>query len=1203
VSFSVDSCLRTYFVGNDQQLYESLSSSLAQYVRSLIESPDCLFNRELIKQILFLGNRAPSEWKSLNDRFFVQLISEMPKDAGRHLNTLSQIYERGWERVFFCAIDTKRNAFYSFETLGSLFSLFDELLHSVDPSLPPPDTCPAYGEGGERYLKEIRDSPAILLGRQEERETSVSRASFWEALFSGPPAFSQVKASAIRYISSFSGENRGPIEFYLRTFRFLSQNPRMCDIHEVGRVALVRLIVLMTTSEEGSVQQVVSFAEWEQMIEEIVGLHDRWGVEALDSFCRGIIVSSERSLDDVMRALSLFRTAAKKRGDIGKTLSCLEGFECKKYSLSVLIENLEAFVSVSDTSHIIREKDIGTVLKRFSGDDAFVRFTLSREHLSTIERQYGVVQKYCEEWGELRLGQLVEKALALSSKAQKQPLVEEEILQLVAIGRLALYIKTGCYLYNTQVLTVLGQLCHEKGVIAQVKTGEGKSLIISLLGFICVMQKKSLHIVSSSHYLAKRDRDEAARFFEAFGVKTSHICDHFSQADCFDADILYGTASDFEFAIMREMLYFSPLFVQKRQLGVRFDCVIVDELDNLTIDTAMSSARLSQPAEVAYEWIYRPILTFVRRLDRSDASTPREKVSELRDFLRGQIAEGLVSSLSKISDEQLEGWIKHAFSALYEMEENKNYIIKRDRETKRKEVLIVDAENTGRIMHGSRWGGGLHELVEVKHGIEPRKESLVPIALAHALYYPMYRSVFGLTGTVGGQQEREEIKQIYNIGSFDVPTYRPSQRVDLPTTVFATNSEYFTAIVERTNRYRSQERALLVVCRTIHDSQVLEKLFNEKGIPFEMLNEVQEKSEDLIVAKAGAPGAVTIATNTAGRGTDIKLERCCKEQGGLHVLITFDPESLRVEDQMRGRASRQGEPGSSEIVLSAEMLQARGDNTPQEIHFSEILSRMRSFQANEAAGPLYRQKNIPGCLTANTSRPSVQWTSCNITETLRQQRESRARIMKATHICRADIERCYFSFVASFYKALHEFNEGVSSMSFLDSRSEQLSHRKLLKVEERDESVMPKEEVCIAQEAIELLTRGENEAVRWRMLLVQIGRRIQKRAVVQWSTQVHHEYEKAVSGSSLEKISVELDERRRRIISAVMAGSVIEAAFFGVFEQEAERRYIEEASLLRQKINALYDAQRAAMEKYLDPSGNGIIEYLREITGAKLSGL
>lgn len=484
----------------------------------------------------------------------------------------------------------------------------------------------------------------------------------------------------------------------------------------------------------------------------------------------------------------------------------------------------------------------------------------------------------------------------------------EKRLKLFALGILGIKLVYNIVLHPTQVFTVLAYLNFEYGALAQVKTGEGKSMIVALTALIHALEGLNVHVISSSQSLSKRDQGHFEFFFEIFGVSSSHICEHKLTKTQFKSKIIYGSAEDFEFAVMREMIENKQFFIEKKEFlpSKRFDLVIVDEVDNLMIDTTLNSTRIAQPADVVYNWVYVPILKFVIEYPKGD-------LVSLRVFLATYEKGMFLDRFCAVSESRLKTWLESAKTAVFKMNENVNYIV-RTKESGR-EIVIIDFENTGRVLENCRWSSGIHEFIEVKHGIVPRKESYTPLMLSHPVFFMMYKKIVGMSGTLGSVEDREEIRTIYNLRCFDIPTYLSHQRIDTPMIAISDKTLYLEFIKKSILEKIRVSRPVLVLCETIEFTYEISLILIKEGVDHEVFNEVQKKSDIEILGKAGLTSAVTIATNTAGRGTDIKLSNEAIVAGGLHVLITFYPSSVRVEQQARGRAGRQGQPGSSEIVV------------------------------------------------------------------------------------------------------------------------------------------------------------------------------------------------------------------------------------------------------------------------------------------------
>ncbi|MBS0655655.1 MAG: hypothetical protein JSR46_07755, partial [Verrucomicrobia bacterium] len=658
------------------------------------------------------------------------------------------------------------------------------------------------------------------------------------------------------------------------------------------------------------------------------------------------------------------------------------------HSLPTFFEKTILFEDNLSTAESIDESDV-PCLERFS-NDLTVTKPLSHADIDLIGRQYEIVNNYCKTYQKFSFDELLAQAHTIRIKAKSGPISEEERLKLIAIGRLAIRHHFDIYLYSTQILALLGVLIRGENKQAQIKTGEGKSLITTLWAFVMAMECRGVDIITSARYLAVRDQEKFEPFFKKCKITSSHICYDQQRPIHFRAQILYGPVFDFEFAWMRDKLWGTNLYAErvKDPWTLRnFDTVCVDEADNLLIDTAANGARIAYSAEYSYDWIYAYILEFAKANFQANSADCKEASLKLRDFICKNIGEG---GQEIPSDEQLTLWLTSACSALFLIKENVNYIVKSHRNKtegeKRRQVQIVDLQ-TGRISERSRWIHGKHECLEIKHGIEVQQESINPISLSHAVFYLQYQNIIALTGTA----EHTQTADIYGLTTIHVPPHKPLMRKDLPTIYAERAEEYYEHILNDAQKHVQEERPLLILCETIQDSQLLEEQLQQSNIPCQLLNEVQEEKEETLIKRAGLPGIITIATNNAGRGTDIILDPKSLKNGGLHVLLAFCPETEREELQARGRAGRQGQPGSSQMIVNME---------------SEKIKKLLN-ESNE--------KGIEIVLADRRRRVEQE--------------------QKAEHIQRANLERFLSEKANLFFDGFRTWTDKVKDDTFLDAQS------------------------------------------------------------------------------------------------------------------------------------------------------------------------
>ncbi len=830
----------------------------------------------------------------------------------------------------------------------------------------------------------------------------------------------------------------------------------------------------------------------------------------------------------------------------------LRFFSHGQISWICFIDWLEERVPDENLPHVDTSKDIRMIIDRFSGKikDPNVEFPLDPHLIDTIEQWYGIVQDFCSQWENLRMGQLVDLTNEIRKKENK---TDEDLLKLIAVGRLALRLKFHLYLHSTQVLAVEALLAIRTHAIGQVLTGEGKSMINGLGAFVLLMLGKKGASISSAKGLSIRDQKAFVNFLKIFGMKTRHICDHQPSAETFKAQLLYGTTSDFEFAVMREMLHGTVLFEGT------FDFVMIDEADFLTVDTALNSARLSYPKEFSNDWVYPLILDFIQTHYKNRLHTdpfPPNALHKLKKFLiefeKGQHKE----QAEKLVDADLNKWLDSGHTALFKREEGQDYVVDLSEQpdgTKKKSILIVDVDKSGRTQHHSRWQAGVQEFLEAKHGIDVEKESLCPISLSHSVFYNKFALKLGFTGTLGGALERETIDELYQFKMFDVPTHFPSIRVDLPDRIFRTTEERRNYSIQRARQMKALGRPMLLICETIKESNTIAKLLKDHGISFELMNEVQEKSEDEIIDNAGFETSLTVATLNAARGTNVKLSKKSVQNGGLLLHFTFHPDSLRTERQVRGRAGRQGEPGESEMALSLEQLE------------------------------------LPDVDISTSAAQEL------LLRNLNQRREGKAGIVKRFYSCRVSVEQYAFGYTELFFSDLNNFRKAAVSESFLDQKSESLGTRKIYKPKP-DFTKLPLKDRQIAEQAFTLLTTPGNTKNQWKTLLEGAAKRIQEKVITHWSICFSEQVEDLMNFSRMHEHAVIENYLATSLEQG--DGDALLSRHIQLLYQAIVGKSQQRVDAMKAKITKLYDEQKKHWENYLKPEG--LIQYIRELTQTSL---
>ncbi|WP_136607120.1 preprotein translocase subunit SecA [Paenibacillus dokdonensis] len=459
--------------------------------------------------------------------------------------------------------------------------------------------------------------------------------------------------------------------------------------------------------------------------------------------------------------------------------------------------------------------------------------------------------------------------------------------------------------YDVQL--VGGMALHE-GRIAEMKTGEGKTLVGTLPVYLNALLGKGVHVVTVNDYLAQRDSQEMGQIYEylgmTVGVNLSGM-DHADKQVAYACDITYGTNNEFGFDYLRDnMVLYKEQMVQRPL----YFCTI-DEVDSILVDEARTPLIISGQAQKSTQ-LYYVADRFVKQLQAEEDYTVDIKVKSValteKGVAKAERAFG-IENLYDHANVTLNHHIVQALKANVIMRLDVDYVVTED------EVVIVD-EFTGRLMAGRRYSDGLHQAIEAKEGIEVQNESMTLATITFQNYFRMYRKLAGMTGTA--KTEEEEFKKIYGLEVLQVPTNKPNQREDMPDVVYKSENGKFKAVVEEIVERHKKNQPVLVGTVSIENSELISDMLKRKGVKHQVLNAKYHAEEAEIISRAGQPGTVTIATNMAGRGTDILLGEGVSDLGGLHIMGTERHESRRIDNQLRGRAGRQGDPGSTQFYLS-----------------------------------------------------------------------------------------------------------------------------------------------------------------------------------------------------------------------------------------------------------------------------------------------
>lgn len=466
-----------------------------------------------------------------------------------------------------------------------------------------------------------------------------------------------------------------------------------------------------------------------------------------------------------------------------------------------------------------------------------------------------------------------------------------------------------------------GMVLHD-GNIAEMKTGEGKTLVATLPVVLNAMTKKGVHVVTVNDYLAKRDAREMGVLYEflgfSVGVIVSGEYDDEKRKAAYNCDITYGTNNEFGFDYLRDNMKFR--FEDKVQREHNF--VIVDEVDSILIDEARTPLIISGPTNKTLDGYIKANEVALKLSKGKPAQTPQDKPTG--DFIVDEknrtilpTEEGIskaeklfgVDNLYSLENAVLSHYLDQALKANYLFEKDVHYVVRDN------QVVIVD-EFTGRLSEGRRFSEGLHQALEAKEGVKIQEESQTLADITFQNYFRLYKKIAGMTGTA--QTEATEFSQIYGLDVISIPTNVPVIRIDQNDLIYKSEREKFNAVIEEIKRANAKGQPVLVGTASIEKSEVLHKLLQNAKIPHSVLNAKNHEKEAEIIADAGAKGAVTVATNMAGRGVDIKINDEVKALGGLYIIGTERHESRRIDNQLRGRAGRQGDPGESRFFLSLE---------------------------------------------------------------------------------------------------------------------------------------------------------------------------------------------------------------------------------------------------------------------------------------------
>ncbi|QNQ80724.1 preprotein translocase subunit SecA [Lactobacillus sp. PV034] len=546
-------------------------------------------------------------------------------------------------------------------------------------------------------------------------------------------------------------------------------------------------------------------------------------------------------------------------------------------------------------------------------------YDTDKRELKRFEKLADKVESYADEYEKLSDDELKAKTPEFRKRLENGETLDDILPEAFATAREGARRVLGLYPYRVQII---GGISLHFGNISEMMTGEGKTLTATMPVYLNALTGKGVHVVTVNEYLSSRDESEMGQLYKWLGLTVGLNLNSMSpdeKREAYNCDVTYSTNSELGFDYLRD-----NMVVYKEQMVQRpLNYAIIDEVDSILIDEARTPLIISGQATQSngdYIRADRFVKTLVE--DKSDDDVdddedhgdykidwPTKTINLTNQGIEKACKHFGLKNLYDIDNQVLVHHIDQALRANYIMLKDIDYVVNDG------EVMIVDSF-TGRVMEGRRYSDGLHQAIEAKEGVQIQEESKTQATITYQNFFRMYKKLSGMTGT--GKTEEEEFREIYNMQVITIPTNKPKARIDMPDRLYPNLDSKFHAVVEEIKERHAKGQPVLVGTVAIESSERLSNLLNQAGIPHAVLNAKNHAKEAEIIMNAGQKGAVTIATNMAGRGTDIKLGPGVKELGGLAVIGTERHESRRIDNQLRGRSGRQGDPGVTRFYLSLE---------------------------------------------------------------------------------------------------------------------------------------------------------------------------------------------------------------------------------------------------------------------------------------------
>lgn len=514
------------------------------------------------------------------------------------------------------------------------------------------------------------------------------------------------------------------------------------------------------------------------------------------------------------------------------------------------------------------------------------------------------VMDLADDYAQMSDQELQQQTYIFQDRLANGETLDDIMIEAFAVAREADKRVLGMFPYKVQIM---GGIVIHQGNLAEMRTGEGKTLTETMPVYLDALSGEGVHVITVNEYLSQRDAEEMGQVFEwlglTVGVNGEKLSPH-EKKQAYNADITYSTNDQLAFDYLRDnMVLYKSDEVQR---GLNF--AIIDEIDSILIDECRTPLIISGEAE-SYKNLYKNCDKYAKTLNKDDYNYDKESktISLTESGVEKANKFFGIHNLYDPTNFTLAHYVEEAIKAVFTMHRDKDYVVQNG------EVEIVDTF-TGRVMEGRRFSDGLHQALEAKEGVEIKDANRTEASITYQNFFRMYKKIAGMSGTAS--TETKEFRETYHMDVVTIPTNNPVQRIDKPDSVFATKRAKFLASAKMIKKVHATGQPILVGTGSVDDSEILSRYLDDYHLPHFVLNAKNDSKEAQIVKEAGQIGAITIATNMAGRGTDIKLPKRAKELGGLFVLGTEKFESERIDNQLRGRAGRQGDPGVTQFFLS-----------------------------------------------------------------------------------------------------------------------------------------------------------------------------------------------------------------------------------------------------------------------------------------------